>query len=695
MRPIKTLLFIVMAVSLAFASFSVYDYLLPGEMRNEVTFENFTYSGSDYQLVSINGTESFLLEDGEVVNDSEKITSILYTHYKSLNYPSEEELQSISDLMHEYNNSRNNGEMRKGDEEYLCRDILFITGKIDIAGEPVVCVDDESCEQAAWLVYSAYKKGVGFESVDQVKGLVKTFADASHGLDEVTDEAIENVDNINDDNIYESLTETKELIDDMEAHETAMEASIFRVPASGDDDYYRALGLCPPLELNETALDKLEEEIDAALAKAKPFSTHDDVSLSVYNQTHYRVTQRQLESEADYYSAFFKPLHKEGEELLNKSNTVLSAVSNSTIRMKVDEFEELDVKINKSIVDLDFGTMDEDLDRYEFLMENITALLPTVETVYNESTDAKDDAAAYVFILDSKPLDPASEEKLEEMKGDIKTLDAQFNSDLTHEQYAEVAVAYKELASEARGMLYDYKGGFPGVVTNKFRSFARRTNNGFADFLEFTQVMPPSEVPSNNIQAFGGFSLAAFLSLSAIAVLVFLIIASKIPVLNVKTMVLPILGLIIAIIAILVFSVFLYINLDNTANNADIEEFVIDMSGREEAIIMLNLDAAPDSVEADMKSCSAFLATSIEGNYPNMTVYQYHMSDKTCKVYYNGIEESRSESYCIENTEVISTFVFNYSAVPDTHYSAIYDSKAHLNGDEEYYESCLIATVFR
>ena len=209
--------------------------------------------------------------------------------------------------------------------------------------------------------------------------------------------------------------------------------------------------------------------------------------------------------------------------------------------------------------------------------------------------------------------------------------------------------------------------------------------------------MEPSEVPENKMTAFGGFSLAAFLSLSAIVVLVFLIILSKTAVVKPTTILLPAIGLIIAIGAILAFSVFLYMNLDNTANNADIEEFVIDMSNQERAVVVLDLDSVPASAEGSMKSCAGLLAESMKENDPNMTVQQYYFSGGVCTVYTEeGPEESRSKEYCYEKMDEGSAFLLNYSSVDtNPYYKAIYERKAYLSGDEEYYGECMIANIFR
>jgi len=698
MRPIKTMLFIVMALSLAYSSFSAMDYLLPGEKRSSVTYENFTFEGSDFELIRINGTASFLVKDGDVLNESEDISYVIYSYYKQSSYPSDEEMEELYQLMHEYNQSRNNGEFRKGEEEYLCRDILFISGKVDIAGEPVVCVDDESCQKAAALVYSAYRKGVGFSGMDEVFEMVQAFSYASDGLDESTDEALDKLDELNEDNIHSHLYDVSELIDDIEQHEATIEASRFRVPNTKDEDYYRAYGLCPPLEFNETILAELEGKIDNILSEVQPFSDYENVSASIYNQTHYRVTQRYLETEAEYYAEFFEPIHEEGEEVINESEEILSAITNTSLRMKVDELEDLDEKINNSIETLDLDTIEEDLDRYEFLVDNITDSLPSVEAIYDESMGAKYDARAYVFILESKNLDENSATRIVEIKEDLDTLDARFSGKkLSDEQFANLTVAYKELASEARSILKEQKEGFPGIAMTKFRSFARRVNNGFADFVEFTEVMEPSEVPENKMTSFGGFSLAAFLSLSAIVVLVFLIILSNMAVIKPTTVIIPAIGLIVAIIAILAFSVFLYMNLDNTANNADIEEFVIDMSNQERAVVVLDLDSIPASAEGSMKTCAGLLAESMKENDPNMTVQQYYFHEGACIVYTEeGPEESRSEEYCYEKMNEGSAFLLNYSSVDtEPHYNAIYERKAYLSGDEEYYSECMIANIFR
>ena len=142
---------------LSAAAFSPADYLFPSEDNVSINHVDFNDGGHSYSIIQLNGIDTFLTRDGELVTNESDIEDLLYTYYVNEHYPSQEELDELRGLIDKFNESRNDGYDFKGKEEYVCRDdVLLSNGKIIISGEKVICNDEESCERNAMLLFSVY-----------------------------------------------------------------------------------------------------------------------------------------------------------------------------------------------------------------------------------------------------------------------------------------------------------------------------------------------------------------------------------------------------------------------------------------------------------------------------------------------------------------------------------------------------------
>ena len=207
-------------------AFDATDYFYSSESDVTVSYTNFTLNGSDYSIVSFNGQETFLLKDDEVVTTQSEIDDTLYSYFVKMHYPSDEEIDELYDLIEQFNESRNDGYNWKNKEEYLCRDeILFSNGKISISGEPVTCVDEESCERNALLLYAAYGEGLGLGSAEPLKEALLEFSPSSFAMDDILEDYVDKLDNLGEDSLVDTIDYIGSNIDDLRDYSEDVETT--------------------------------------------------------------------------------------------------------------------------------------------------------------------------------------------------------------------------------------------------------------------------------------------------------------------------------------------------------------------------------------------------------------------------------------------------------------------------------------
>jgi hypothetical protein len=154
----------------------------------------------------------------------------------------------------------------------------------------------------------------------------------------------------------------------------------------------------------------------------------------------------------------------------------------------------------------------------------------------------------------------------------------------------------------------------------------------------------------------------------------------------------------ISILSLSAFSAFLYVYLDKTSNQADFEEFILEMNARNGTAIFVDTSKAPSSSQGVMGTCAEAVARQIAGK--NESVYIYTMDTTGCTRQAfsdaNASEVSISRSACnsaLNNSNV--AVILNYSSkVAPPRFSIIYRNRAEIAGDYSYYNFCPLQEIF-
>ncbi len=696
----KCTILLLLLASLAFP-FDVAEYFYSTEKDVTVAYNDFTLDGTKYSIVSLNGAETFLLKENEPLTEESEIEDALYSYYIQMHYPSEEEIDELKNLTKQFNDSRNDGHDWKNKEEYLCRDeILFANGKITISGEPVRCVDEESCQQNALLLFAAYGEGLGLGSAEPLYEALLDFAPSSFAMDDILNNYAEKLENLSEDSVVETIDYITSTTDELEDYSDDIESTIFRTPrlddqADKDACYLKCYAICPSFDIDTDLLDDLNDAASALKTKIAPLSGYESKAAMIYSNSIARIEYSTTEALAEEYTEDFEALNATAETVVPMGEQASTYILNNSLKQKVDTLKSLQVSITDDIDARDFNTTAGDLETFEGLLGEVKNASEVILEQYNKTKNAKNMANSIILVLDTKDLDPVSKGSLDLLKNRTADLDAEFHDGISMDQLASLEGNYTAIVEDGQKLLKKENDMPATKVLLLFRGFARNVNEGIATVAEETDVIEPQEIPDNTLTTLGLFSTILFLSLGSIILLVFLYVIGTTKFVVPKTGQIVASAFVSLLVLLLGFSVFTYFLLSKTSTDATLTEFLTDFDAKESTAIVVDLKNTAYSDAVAMESCADQLAETFEER--NKTWMIYRISANTCTtIDSSGTESSHSATECwnmVGNES--STFELGYSSSNEPpKFSVIYVNKAQIKANLDYYDSCPLESLF-
>ncbi|NYZ74568.1 hypothetical protein H0O00_05470 [Candidatus Micrarchaeota archaeon] len=694
----KIMLLMLLALGI-FSAFNVADYLYPEETNATVAYTNFTLEGTDYSIVKIANVDNFLLADDAPITDSAEMETILHSYYIKTYYPSDDDITELRDLIKTFNDSRNDGYDFKNKEEYSCRDeVLLSNGKITVSGEPVICRDNESCTKNAMLLFSVYGEGLGLGSATAIITPLMEFTPSSLRMDDLLANYTTMLDNMSQENVVSTLAYMEDTSGELETLSKKIEGTIFRTPRLNDSADRKACQLkcwaiCPSFDLDQDAAQQIKEKATDLHSNLGPLSDYSAVAATIASNTATRMEQVKASNTATYYSDMFKPLNRTGQAAIGYATETLVHVQNKSLSQKLDDLKSLYVTIPEDIQARNFATMDADINQYKQLSADITNMSDSLITRYNATRDAKNTENSLMLVLQSKDLDSVSMKSLQLLQNQTDDLNAQFRDGLTLAQLQALEGNYSALTAKAQGLLKSESDTPASQVLLLFRGFARRVNTGIATVVEKTDMMPRESVPTS--AALGGFSVLVFLSFASMALLLFLHIFSTTRFIIPRTGHILGAAFLVLLLLIFTFTAFMYLFLGKTATDASLPEFLADFSSKSSSSIVVDLRNASFADANAMTSCASSLADSFAKSNRDWTIYT--LTDGKCAMDRKSGESSNSTvEECITAADADqSAFMLGYSETNQPpRFSIIYDNKAEILANTEYYDSCPLVALF-
>jgi len=653
-------------------------------------------NGNDYSIVYFNGQETFLLKDGEIVNDSSEISDTVYSYYMQQYYPSDEELNQTYTYIDQYNKSRNDGYgVYKNKEEYICRGVIFTDKRIDIyidgEQQKLWCHDDASCEMNAMLLFQYGNDYFGWGSPDVILQPIKDFSYASYGTDDILNNFTYKLDNLEPDTLVETITYMKNKIPTLIDYAADIEGTIFRTPRFDDEDdrddcYLRCYAMCPSFDLDTDVLEDLEDHLDDLYDKVQPLVNYDDNTAEFAQETNDRLQYRYVSVVGGQYDERFD--EEEGIELEEYGREVYELVANTTLMMKIEDMASLRESIRTKINTGEFTGLDEEITLYNAKLESVEEGIIEAHNLYNETADAKNLVTSLLFEISTKELSPTHEEMYDSIKTDVEALDLEFTDSLTPDKMMELRDKYQTASRDASQLLQAVSSSASGTAVSSFRAFATKMNEGIAYLVQATELADEKDIPDNKYLALGSFSAVLFLSLISITFLIFLYIMGAHRGTQLKYVIAA--GFVVVTIFIALFSAFLFFYMDKSASEATMDEFINDFGDRDNIALVGRVELATSEEEAAIKSCMDSISQTITEKNKTVDIYYFEPGDVCEK---NG---ARFDGNCNENIdEHESVIILSPSLTTEAPVlSATYISKAEIKASKEYYKTCPLALMF-
>ncbi|MBN2478463.1 hypothetical protein JXB01_04200 [Candidatus Micrarchaeota archaeon] len=680
MKAIKVLLLLVLLSALCY-SFNVDKYLYPDENLTDVTETKFTVNDADYTLIEINSEKTFLLKGGELVLDVDEIESAMHDQYKLQYYPSDKDIEEVRNLLFDFNESRHDEGMtfRGTKEENACWYCLFLN--------IFPCYDEETCKKAAAVFCMTYAEGQACSSYEQFYEPIKDFSYAHNDLEEIMSTSFYKLDNMDEENTYETLIYIQESIPTIKTSVTLIEGSIFRIPES-ITECPTCYGVCPRMDLDkEQSIPALETKLSTLLTKMGPFAEYVSISGSIMNNTETRLDYLQKTTERDLYLIKFGPLEKRGMTAMYEANQSLSNIYNSSLASTLNSFTNLHNDINQSLTDLNFTDMDYKLAQYNLILTKLENQTSSTNELYGEIETIQDQAELIVFMLDARDLEGDLADEYEELKQKKVELDYNLSSTNKAASVSDIKDSYQELLSSFTALKEKQD---ENLVLDKLRSFGRKVNSNLDELIESAYPLTESEKQEYANQFPLYISIINLLAISSLGIILYLISISNLRLRTKQMVLLRTLALFLFLCVGIVFSVGFYFYLDKTTNSADFQEFAIALSDDNSTAIILD-ESGPASSYDYMKGCAAELKSVLEEYNKTVDIVEVNSLCSVNGVAYQGM----SKTECINSVDSPS-FMFKYSSDdknPDV--SAIFLTQMTLYGDEVYYSKCNIASVMK
>jgi hypothetical protein len=687
MRPITLSLCLMLIIGLL-SSVAVGDYLYNGE---ELTgSEEFTALGSTYEIVSVDGAETFLLKDGEILDDKGEIEAALYHYYLNKYYPTESEISNLSALLELYHASRENGDMWEGVEEEECRMAIFLHAfpcTNDTIPETFEESRNNDCYLTASILCDEYGDYFGCSDPIQIMPMVQDFAISSNRMTEIHNRTAAALANLSESNIYSVFSQLKDDIKDMRGYEEKLEKTQLRVPFTSEGDKCNSCyGMCPPIVIDEEYLDEAEEMVDEMLPELAYIDDYQGLAQQVYNSTIERAEQHTQNVMQEEYAGQYVPQKERAEGVLAKADTLLEHISDTTVLSNSGRVRQVMETIESGFNSSDLGGMEANFAELDAKLNILEASISSSWEIYNATVKAKERADALFFTLETEELSESAQAEYAALKAEKRTQDRSFVNGLSPEKYAEITETYNSISERASALLESVQES--GLIVESFKGAGRKTNEGIADL---TATMAPMErEEEEEISGYAPLvvSSLSFFSLSSLAVFVFLFALTTFSDVfrNKMALFLGILLLGCSILFAGVVSGGIYFVLSSSSTDASFSDFQSYVLSSPHVSIMVETEGVPSGAASKMMSCAGSLSDSLAGK----DVQIYERINGECMVSAQNV--TLAECY---NTVEEPIILLKYSTVEESpEFMTGFVYKATFFGDEEYFNQCALAKGF-
>ena len=680
--------------SYSFAEFSMAPYLYPGENASGVAITSFASANGTAKIVKVNGVETLLLLNDQIVEVKAQIGPLLTKYYTDTYYLSASDLSDLKKYETAFNASRNY-KTKYGPVEKTC-----YTGGTFLSYKP--CNDLATCMQTASLVCTitgsdgcmvdvlgthilAYKK-----SIDKLNAADAKFQQAYSSFSTAT--------------AATSLNSIDEAFVSMKAAADEIMQSKLRFPET--TTCRDCLGVCPEGHFDYASLTAGRAKVAALKAKVAPLVLLDTTISKLVISTAERVNFLAGEEKAAILAPKYAAAKAKYGGLKAQAVEARALVSDTNFVSVADNFlakgDELEMDISKR----DFSGFDSALSSYETSGRTLAGMLNNSTSAYRKAVEAEDNAGDSILRAQWRVnrLSKTSVDSYNALADKKNKLDAQLAPPMTSAQYTALAGKFDSLSADAQTYVaasesaqesvFDFGNAFSRATVDGAMTVASSiTPVSFKTRQSFAKFVPPLVVA------------AVDLSILAIAVIVFAAVfyqfrhffRSK---LMISGWVLTLLGF---TFLLLVGSVGFYSIVMSTEKFTSFTEFMGTIQSSSKVAVIVEESGASNEAIASMHACAEQVEAQIRAL--NKTTVKYYINSNKCTRYAPknsgnstyDVTTGLSASVCLDSIPDVPVFDLQYSkdnVAPA--FTTVVTKQAIVKGNEAYYGKkpmCDIANV--
>jgi len=689
---------LVLLCSYSFAEFSMAPYLYPGESASGVTIVSFASANGTTKLVKVNGAETLLLLNDQIVTDKAQIGALLTKYYTDTYYLSASDMSDLKKYKDLFNASRNY-QTKYGPVEKTC----YTSGTF-LSYKP--CNDLATCMQTASLLCTI--SGADGCIVDLLAANILDYKKSIDELNDASTKFYTAYSTFSPATAATSLTSMDEAFVAMKAGADEIMQSKLRFPET--TTCLDCLGRCPEGHFDYTALASGRSKVAALKDKVAPLvmlgTTIDKLAISTNERMNFLAGEEKAVILAPKYDA----AKAQYGGLKAQAVEAKALVSDTSFVSVADNFLAKGDALEMMLSSRNFTDFDSALSSYETSGRTLAAMLNNSTSAYRNMTDAQDNAGDNIIRAQWRVnrLSNASVTAYNALADKDNKLNAQVVPPMTSAQYIKLAGNFSSLASDAQTYVaasesaqesvFDFGNAFSRTtVDGAMAVVSSMTPVSFKTRQSYAKFVPPLVVA------------AVDLSILAIAVIIFVAVfyqfrhffRSK---LLISGWVLTLLGF---TFLLLVGSVGFYSIVMSTEKFTSFTEFMGTVTASGRVAIIVEESGASNEAITGMHACADQVAMQVKEL--NKTTVKYYINGNTCTRFIpkNSTANSTNATYdvttglsssaCLDSIPDVPVFDLQYAkdnVAPA--FTTVVTKQAIVKGNEDYYGKtpmCDIANV--
>ncbi|MFH0818312.1 MAG: hypothetical protein V1909_06805 [Candidatus Micrarchaeota archaeon] len=668
----------------------VYAYLLPGESYADMTFTNVSLAEGSYSLVSIKGSESFLLKNGsEIVKDVSEIRQFYEAYYLQTLFPKDSELEEVKALAKTFNESRN-AMTRYGPAEKTCKQYTGMNN--------YPCHDSTSCILACSALIELCAPAMNAIGPSFISGLVD-FGTSTTSMDGNYTALQASLNSLTISNVAANLNSAYQNANSLKSLANRLLISPLREEGSSRS-CPDCFGICPKMAYNITAINFTATKLKTLYDRSLSIKNLDTKSSDLLSATNKRLSDVFGKEHKDGYVKRYEVIKPLAADIAQRVAFSNQYVDSPELEKKFAELSNATTSIEFIIDSGDYSNIpkldsafDSNMDRFNSSKAEVEAILLETTGLYEKIDAVRMNCSGYLVNAEMNVL-PGDSAMLELslLRKRMSETSANFTKPLRAEFAASLIESYSEITENAKRIAETKPSS---SILGRIVSKIVRTEKWVA--LLAIGLLKPLTLPEKTaISEYVAPLTAGILALCLAAVLLFSLIVyalrnrKRLDRVRHQIALYSFFSAATVVVALLCLGLFYYLVLIYSGETT-LNVFMFEIPKAGGAAIFVDeatalSSANPDQTKAIMGECAEKIASSLSPYKPNV----YYIRDGECRT--GG--QAFNYTDCDKKFSELPVIYVRYGE-KSVSFRTLYSVNASYQGGDEWLKDCHLANAIR